>query len=177
MKFPTLHAFYPFPLSLRVRTPYPYDPLPVGLFDRVVLLINVGNTVSIVCHSCQEGAGNRTKEAYRRRITGEGRSYAERQRERIECVECGELLAVGSMSSHLMTRHGKSAARRQLWTPQADGGPRTYKMSFPEKGGPRAAPGKRRPWEQAAPVERSGTKWSGRKIDLSGRDPSSESFR
>ena len=69
-----------------------------------------------------------------------GRSYAEKQRERVECGECGEVLAVGSMSSHLMTRNRKAAARRQLWTPQADGGPRTYKMSFPAKGGPRRCP-------------------------------------
>ena len=33
-----------------------------------------------------------------------------------------------------------SAALRQRWTPQADGGPRTYKMSFPAKGGPRRCP-------------------------------------
>ena len=75
----------------------------VGIFDRVGLMTNVGKTVSMVCHPCQEGAGNRTEEAYSRRITGEGRSYAERQRERVEYVEYGELLAIGSVSSHLMT--------------------------------------------------------------------------
>ena len=69
-----------------------------------------------------------------------GRSYAERQRERVACEECGEVIAVGSMSSHLMTWHEKSAARRHLWAPQTDGGPRTYKMSFPEKGGRRRCP-------------------------------------
>ena len=37
-------------------------------------------------------------------------------------------------------------------------------------GGARAAPGRRLPWEQAAPVERSG---AGRRIDLSVRDPKS----
>ena len=104
------------------------------------LLINVGKTVSMVCHPCRAGAGNRTEEAYSRRITGVGRSYAERQRERVACEECGEFLAVGSMSSHLMTRHGKSAARQHLWAPQTDGGPRTYKMSFPAKGGLRHFP-------------------------------------
>ena len=67
------------------------------------LLTNVRKTVIMVCHPCQAGAGNRTEEAYRRRITGEGRLYTERQCKRIECVECGEFLAVGSMSSHLVT--------------------------------------------------------------------------
>ena len=103
-------------------------------------MTNVGKTVSMVYHPCQEGAGNRTEEAYGRRITGEGRLYAERQRERIECVECGEFLAVRSMSSHLRTRHGKAAGRRRLWTPQAEGGAKTYRMSFPTKGGPQRCP-------------------------------------
>ena len=75
----------------------------VAIFDRVGLMTNVGNMVSIVCHPCQAGARNRTEEDYGRRITEEGRSYVERQRERVECVECGEFLAIGSMSSHLMT--------------------------------------------------------------------------
>ena len=42
-------------------------------------------------------------------VTGEEKSYKERQRKRVECEECGEQLAVVSMSSHLMTRHGKAA--------------------------------------------------------------------
>ena len=94
----------------------------VAIFDRVGLLNNVGKTVSIVCHPCQAGDGNLTEEAYGWRITGKGRSYVEQQRERVACGECREFLAVGSMSIHLVTRHGKSAGRRQLWTPQTDGG-------------------------------------------------------
>ena len=75
----------------------------VGAFDRVGLLKNVGKTIGKVCYPCQAGAENRTEEAYGRRITEEGRLYAERQRERVECVECGEFLAVGSILSNLMT--------------------------------------------------------------------------
>ena len=75
----------------------------LGIFDRVGLMTNVGKMVGMVCHPCQAGTGNRTEEAYGRSITGEGRSYAKRQLERIECVECREFLEVGSMSSHLMT--------------------------------------------------------------------------
>ena len=94
----------------------------VAIFDRVGLLTNVGKTVSMVCHPCRAGAGNRTEEAYGWRLTGVGRSYTERQRERVACGECGEVLAVGSMSINLITRNEKAAARRQLWIPQADGG-------------------------------------------------------
>ena len=71
------------------------------------------------------------------RIMGEGRSYAERKRERIECLEYGEFIAVGSMSSHLMNQNEKAAGRRRLWTPQTESGAKTYRMSFPAKGGPR----------------------------------------
>ena len=46
----------------------------VGLFDRVGLQTNVGNTIGMVCHPCQ-AAGSLTTVAYGRRITGEGHSY------------------------------------------------------------------------------------------------------
>ena len=75
----------------------------LAIFDRVGLLTNVQKIVSMVCHPCQAGAGNRIEEAYRRRLTGVGRSYTERQRERVVCGECGEVLVVGSMLIHLMT--------------------------------------------------------------------------
>ena len=75
----------------------------VVIFDRVVLLTNVGKTVSMVCHPCRAGAGNRTEVEYSRRLMGLEKSYAERHRERVACEECREVIAVGSMSSHLMT--------------------------------------------------------------------------
>ena len=68
----------------------------------------------------------------------EANSYIERQRDRVECEECGEQLAVGSMSSNLMNRHGKAAGQRRQWkTPTEDRAPQEYRMSFLEKGGPR----------------------------------------
>ena len=112
----------------------------VAIFDRVGLQTNVDKTVSMACQPCRAGSGNRTAEGYRRRITGDGNSYRERQRERVACGECGAELAAGSLSSHLMTRRGKAAPRRHLWAPQTTRGPRTYKMSFP-KGKQTAVPG------------------------------------
>ena len=45
------------------------------------------------------------------------------------------------MSSHLMNQHGKAAGRRCQWTtPTEDRVPQKYRMSFPEKGGPRKCP-------------------------------------
>ena len=51
----------------------------VGIFDRVGLMTNAGKMVRMVCHPYRAGAGNRIEEAYGRRLTGVGRSYAERQ--------------------------------------------------------------------------------------------------
>ena len=54
----------------------------VAIFDRVGLLTNVDKTVSMACQPCWVGSGNRTAEGHRRQITGEGKSFRERQRER-----------------------------------------------------------------------------------------------
>ena len=74
----------------------------VDLSDRVGLQTNVGKIVGMVFHNCQ-AAGNITQAAYERRLTGEGNLYREQQQDRVECEECGEQVAVGSLSSHLMT--------------------------------------------------------------------------
>ena len=112
----------------------------VAIFNRVGLKTNVGNIVSMACHHCRAGAGNRTEAGYSRRLTGVGKTYTKRQRERVACRECGTLIAAGSMSSHMMTRHGKAATRRHLWDPQTNGGPRLYKIIFPTKDGRRRCP-------------------------------------
>ena len=112
----------------------------VAIFDRVGLQTNVDKTVSMACQPCWAGSGNRNAEGYRRRITGEGKSFRERQRERVACGKCGVEIAAGSLSGHLMTRHGKAAPRRHLWAPQTTGGPMMYKMNFSTKGGRRQCP-------------------------------------
>ena len=101
---------------------------------------NVGKTVGMVWHPYQ-AAGNLTMEAYGRRITGVGPTYRERLKVQVACGECGEMLAVGSLSSHLMTQHVRAAGRRRQWnTPSAVSGPQSYRMSFPAKGGPQKFP-------------------------------------
>ena len=103
-----------------------------AIFDRVGLQKNVDKIVSVACHPCRAGSGNRTTEGYRRRMTGDGNSFRERQRERVACSECGAELAAGSLSSHFMTRHGKAAPRRHLWAPQTTGGAQDIQNEFPE---------------------------------------------
>ena len=58
----------------------------VAIFNRVGLRNNVGKSVSMACYPCQAGAGNRTEVGYSRRLTGLGKTYTERHRERLACV-------------------------------------------------------------------------------------------
>ena len=117
----------------------------VGLFDRVGLQTNFGKTVGMVYRPCQAD-GTMLEAAYGRRIMGEGPRYRERLKGRVSCRDCGEMMAEGSLASQLMTQHGRVAETRRSWRTLAAGaGPRTFRMSFPAKGGPRSCPVEGRP--------------------------------
>ena len=108
----------------------------VGLFDRVGLPTNVGYTVGMVCRPLQ-AARNQLEAAYGRWITGEVPTYRERLKGRVSCRECGNMMAAGSLASHLMAQHGRVADTQRSWrNPAAGAGPWTFRMSFLSKGGP-----------------------------------------
>ena len=92
----------------------------VSLFDRVGLWTNVRKTLGMVCRKCQ-GEGTQLEVAYRQRMTGEGPSYRERQKVQVQCRECGEEMATGSMAGHIKTQHGRAAEKRWSWTTLATG--------------------------------------------------------
>ena len=70
-----------------------------------------------------------------------GPTYRERLKGQVACGECGQMLAVGFMLSHLMNQHGREVGRRRQWSAPAAGiVPQIYRMSFPAKGGPRKCP-------------------------------------
>ena len=74
--------------------------------------------------------------AYGRRVTGEGPTYRERLKGQVSCGACGEFMAAGSLTSHMMTQHGRVAETLQQWSTLAAGtGPQTFRMTFPAKGG------------------------------------------
>ena len=100
----------------------------VGLFERVGLRTNVGKTVSMVCRPCPE-AGNQSEAVYGRKMTGEGPTYRERQKERVKCGECGKEMAVGSLASHWMTQHVKVKEEQWIWNASSMGGRRTKNIS------------------------------------------------
>ena len=112
----------------------------VGLFYRVGLRKNSGGIVGMVSHPYQ-AAGNLSTVAYMRRVTGVGPTYRERLKGKVACGGGGEMLAAGSLSSHVVTKHRREAEIRQQWSTTAAGiGPQTYRISFPAKGGPRKCP-------------------------------------
>ena len=84
-------------------------------------------------------AGVRSEKSYTQRIPGEGRSFKERQKERVICPECGKELANGSLVTHRQTQHGVAKGGLASEGDKANGGnyPRTYKLAFPAKAGPR----------------------------------------
>ena len=113
----------------------------VGLFERVGLLTNVGKTVSMTCRACP-AAGNQLEEAYGRKMTGEGPTYWEIQKERVECGDCRKKMAAGLLETHWMIQHGKAKLDKWSWNKAATGGgeTQTYRIEFPTKVGTRECP-------------------------------------
>ena len=66
-----------------------------------LLTLVIFTTISIY-HSVQ------SEEVYGRKMTGEGPTYQERQKEQVECEDCGKEMAAGSLESHRMIQHGKA---------------------------------------------------------------------
>ena len=78
---------------------------------------------------------------YGRRMTGEVPTYRERHKGRVQCGEYRKEMAAGSLASHRVTQHGRAAEEQLIWDASATGGePQTYRMAFPNKGGPRSCP-------------------------------------
>ena len=76
----------------------------VDLFARVGLKTNTEKTKVMVC---LPGAIRTyySEHAYKRKLEGQGDTYRQRKRRRVQCVECGEDLAAGSVTSHMRSQH------------------------------------------------------------------------
>ena len=112
-----------------------------GIFNRVGLQKNAQKTVWMVCQPCQASWVNADK-AYTWQMTGEGQSYKERQRERVLCPECGKDLEKGSLFAHCQIHHGVAKWGSGQEVDKEVGGedPRTLRMLFLAKSGPRPCP-------------------------------------
>ena len=102
------------------------------------LQTNVCKTVGMMCRPFRE-AGVLIDKAYHQRMTGEGRSFKERQQEWVLCTECGEDLDRGSLVTHRQIQHGVAKGGLGSEGDKADEGnnPRTYRLAFPARAGPR----------------------------------------
>ena len=76
-----------------------------GLFDQVGLKMNVRKTVGMVCHTFR-AARIRADKAYNRMMTGAGRSYKERKRERVSFPDYWKEFERGSLAAYCQTQHG-----------------------------------------------------------------------
>ena len=74
-------------------------------------------------------------------MMGEGPSYREWPKGWVQCRECREEMVSGLMAGHMKTHHWPEAEEIWSWTTLAMGEEkRTYRMAFPDKGGPRSCP-------------------------------------
>ena len=113
-----------------------------GLFDRVGLQTNVRKTVGMVCRPCWESRVRAVK-SYARSMTGEGRIFKEWQRKQVSCTECEKELEKRSLVMRRQNQHSVAKGRLGPEGDEADGGgdkPRTYKMAFLARAGPRPLP-------------------------------------
>ena len=90
----------------------PFDLL-MGIFDLVGLRMDFCKTVGMVFRSFWE-TGVRADKAYTRKMTGEERSFKDRQQERVLCPECRKELAKGLLVIHSQTQHGMDKGRLGL---------------------------------------------------------------
>ena len=110
------------------------------LFDIVEIQTKIWKTVGVICSPCRE-VENQSETLYKRRMTGEGLTYRERQRVRLQCLDFGEDMAESLLGVYRHTHSGvDSEGRRQWETPQPDIEPQTYWMSFPTAEGPWECP-------------------------------------
>ena len=117
-----------------------FDTL-MGIFDRVGIRKSVHKTVGMFCRP-RRVAGVQAYKSYTCRMTGEGRSFKERQRERVLFPECGKEVAKGSLVAHRQTQHKVAKGRLEQEGDEAAGvkNPITYRMAFPAKARPRTCP-------------------------------------
>ena len=103
--------------------------------DCTGLKSNTEKTESMSCHS---GAirGRYSMEGYKRRHEGTGETYSKRKGKRTVCPvpSCGKDLTLGSLQSHLRTKHGMYTSGSIITKPVALA-PLLYKLSFIHQSG------------------------------------------
>ena len=100
------------------------------------LQTNVGKMVGMVCRTCQ-AVGIESESADERRMTGEGLSYRERQRVRVNYSDCVEETAMGFLAVYQHMQHGKAAVGRRKWETTDPVRNPKIQDDFPNRWGPK----------------------------------------
>lgn len=103
--------------------------LLTDLFSRVGLNTNTAKTKLMTCFP-SASATPMSHHAYKRRMSGEGLTYRERQRQLVTCPQpnCNTRLCASSLPRHLQSLHGIDTPSVAQPTPTP---PATYRCSFP----------------------------------------------
>ena len=78
----------------------------VRMFERVGLQRNLNNNKSMIL-TLGFIWGKQETEAYKRRVTGEGPTFRERNKTRVSCNYCGETMAASSLRQHMERAYGR----------------------------------------------------------------------
>jgi Reverse transcriptase (RNA-dependent DNA polymerase) len=102
----------------------------VSLLRQMGLETNITKTKMMTCFPNQTTTTRLSATAYKRQMTGEGPSYQERQRQRVECPECTLEMSQGALKMHRQRTHGvedMEAVPAAALQPPVD-----YYVSFPK---------------------------------------------
>jgi hypothetical protein len=102
----------------------------IGIFERVGLRTNTTKTQAMICTPGYISS-RQSDDAYKRRMTGSGESFKERQRRKVVCPVCDASLAQSSLQHHLRVQHGQTTPVGHEPAP-AVGLPAEYLVSFPK---------------------------------------------
>jgi hypothetical protein len=76
----------------------------VDLLARTGMQVNIGKTKAMIVTG-GKGIARQSTPAYKRRMTGEGLTYREKKRRRVECPLCGEPLRESNLTDHIRFIH------------------------------------------------------------------------
>ena len=84
--------------------------LIIGLFEKVGLRTNESKTKFMVFRGPSAPKAI-SKQAYYRMVTGKGKTYNERRKERVQCTICGKEMCRGSLQRHMEKQHNLKPER------------------------------------------------------------------
>ena len=76
--------------------------------------MNIRNTVEMICRTCR-ASGTQSEMVYGRRMMREGLPYRERQRVRVQCLDCVEEMVAWLLAVHQKMQHRVESGGIRPW--------------------------------------------------------------